>query len=152
MSAVLALALAASGASLDPVEFFRGRTHGDGLLKVIFQQPKRMKVDSEGSVEADGTLLLSQRVQEPGKPVRIRYWRLKRTGPRHFAGTLTDAAGPVAVDLIGNRARIRYRMKNSMSVEQWLTPAGERQMRNAMKVRRFGVIVAHLDEVIRKLD
>jgi len=153
VSALLALALAAAAVAVfDPVDFFEGHTRGEGTLKVIFQSPKAMSVDNEGRVEADGTLLLNQRVQEAGKPARIRHWRLKRTGPTTFAGTLTDAAGPVSVELIGNRARIRYRMKNNMTAEQWLTPAGPKLVRNKMKVRRFGLIVAHFEETIRKLD
>ena len=152
MSALLAIALAAAPAAFDPVAFFQGRTHGQGTLKVIFQSSKHISVDSVGTVERDGKLLLTQQVQEPGKPVRLRYWRLKRTGPTSFTGTLTDAAGPVSVDVVGNRARIRYRMKNNMTVEQWLSPAGHDIVRNAMKVHRFGVTVAHFEEVIRKLD
>ena len=152
MIAVVALALAAGAAAFDPVAFFQGRTRGEGTLKVMLQSPKRMSVDSEGRIDDDGTLLLTQRVQEAGKPPRIRHWRLKRTGPTSFIGTLTDAAGPVAVELLGNGARIRYRMKNNMSAEQWLTPAGADLVRNIMKVRRFGIVVAHFEESIRKLD
>jgi hypothetical protein len=43
-------------------------------------------------------------------------------------------------------------MKNRMSVEQWLTPAGYNLVNNQMRVRRFGVVVARLNETIRKLD
>jgi hypothetical protein len=138
--------------SFNPVEFFRGRTHGEGTLKIIFQSPEKMSVDSEGSAEKDGSLLLKQIIHEPGKPPRTRYWRMRQTGPRRFDGTLTDAAGPVRVDVEGNKVRIRYEAKNHLNFDQWLTPAGPRQVNNAMKVKRFGITVAHYDEVIRKLD
>ncbi len=96
--------------------------------------------------------MLEQVINEPGKPPRTRYWRLRETGPGRFAGTLTDAAGPVRIDLLGDRLRIRYKGKNHLNFEQWLTPTGPRTLSNRMKVRRFGIVVAHLDEVIRKLD
>lgn len=139
-------------AAFNPVEFFRGKTHGEGNLKIIFQSPEKMSVDSEGSAEKDGSLLLKQTIHEPGKPPRIRYWRMRQTGPNLFEGTLTDAAGPVRVDVQRNRLRIRYEAKNHLNFDQWLTPTGPRQVNNAMKVKRFGITVAHYDEVIRKVD
>jgi len=140
------------GPAFDPVAFFRGRTHGDGQLKVIFQQPKAMRVDSIGRDEPNGDLNLQQVVHEPGKPARTRYWRLRKTGPNAYAGTLTDAAGPVRIDTIRGKIRIRYTAKDHLEFEQWLTPAGPRRIDNRMKVKRFGIIVAHLDEVITKVD
>lgn len=146
------LAAAPAHAAFNPVDFFRGRTHGDGTLKIIFQSAKAMSVDSFGSTEPDGSLLLRQVIHEPGKPPRTRYWRMRKTGPRSFAGTLTDAAGPVRVDVDGDRVRIRYTAKDSLNFDQLLTPAGAREVRNAMTVKRFGITVAHFNEIIRKLD
>ena len=151
--ALLLLALAAPAhAAFDPVEFFRGKTHGEGTLKIMFKQPVKMSVDSEGFAEKDGSLLLKQIVHEPGKPARTRYWKLLKTGDNLFEGTLTDAAGPVRVDVMGERIRIRYKAKNHLDFDQMLTPAGSRAVNNAMRVKRFGITVARYDEVIRKLD
>jgi hypothetical protein len=149
--ALVAMAAAAQ-AAFNPVDFFRGRTHGEGTLKIIFQASKHITVDSEGRSEKDGSLLLEQVVHEPGKPPRTRYWRLRQTGPAQFEGTLTDAASPVRVDVDGERVRIRYKGKDHLDFDQWLTPAGPKQVNNAMRVKRFGITVAHYDEVIRKLD
>lgn len=153
-AALLPIVLAATPAhaEFNPVEFFRGKTHGEGVLKIIFQAPKHISVDSEGSAEKDGSLLLKQTIHEPEKPPRVRYWRMRQTGPRSFEGTLTDAASPVRVDVEGARIRIRYQGKDHLNFDQWLTPAGPKEVHNAMKVKRFGIIVAHYDEVIRKLD
>ena len=114
--------------------------------------PGRWRCQSEGRVEQDGTLLLTQRVHQSGEEPRTRHWRLRRVSATRFTGTLTDAAGPVFVDLIDGRARIRYRMKNRMSVELWLAQRGAKTVTNEMKVRRFGVVVARLSETIHKLD
>jgi hypothetical protein len=150
--ALLLLVAAPAHAAFNPVEFFRGRTHGDGTLKALFQAPKRMSVDSQGRAEKDGSLLLEQTIHEPGKPPRIRYWRLRQTGPERYDGTLTDAAGPVRVDVAGDRIRIRYRGKDHLDFEQWLAPAGTHEVSNTMRVKRFGITVAHFEEIIRKLD
>jgi hypothetical protein len=139
-------------AAFNPVDFFRGRTHGDGTLKVILQATKTISVDSEGRTEGDGSLLLHQVIHEPGKPPRTRYWRLRQTAPDRFEGTLTDAAGPVRVDVVGDRVRIRYKAKNHLDFDQWLTPKGPKHVDNRMRVKRFGLTVARFDEVIRKLD
>jgi hypothetical protein len=152
LAAALLIAAAPAHAAFNPVEFFHGRTHGDGLLKVIFQSPKRIAVDSEGLAEKDGSLLLKQTIREPEKPPRVRYWRLRQTGANRFDGTLTDAAGPVRVDVDADSVRIRYKGKDHLDFDQLLTPAGTHEVHNSMRVKRFGIIVAHFDETIRKLD
>ena len=111
-----------------------------------------MTVESEGKAEEDGSLLLKQVIHEPGKPPRTRFWRMRQTGPNRFEGTLTDAASPVRVDVAGDRLRIRYKGKDHLDFDQMLTPAGPKQVKNNMRVKRFGITVAHYDEVIRKLD
>jgi hypothetical protein len=151
LSAVVVVASSAQ-AEFNPVDFFRGRTHGDGTLKIIFQSAKTMSVDSEGSTEKDGSLLLKQVIHEPAKPPRIRYWRMRQTGAHSFAGTLTDASGPVQVDVARDQVRIRYTATNNLNFDQVLTPVSPREVRNVMKVKRFGLTVAHYNEVIRKLD
>jgi hypothetical protein len=152
--AALALAVAASAAhaAFNPVDFFRGRTHGTGTLKVIFSSPEVIEVDNEGTAEKDGWLLLKQVIHEPGKPPRTRYWRLRQTAPAIFEGTLTDAASPVRVDVTKEGVRIRYTGKDHLNFDQLLTPAGPAEVHNKMRVRRFGITVAHFNEVIRKLD
>ena len=152
LAAALLIAAAPAEAAFNPVEFFHGRTHGDGVRKVIFQSPKKLAVDSEGVAEKDGSLLLKQTIHEPEKPQRVRYWRMRQTGPDRFEGTLTDAASPVRVDVDGERIRIRYKGKDHLDFDQMLTPAGAREVRNSMRVKRFGIIVARFEETIRKLD
>ena len=141
-----------TAAPFNPVEFFHGRSQGEGVLKVIFQSAKVIKVESLGTSEKDGSLVLKQVIHEPGKEPRTRYWKMRQDGPNRFSGTLTDAASPVRVDVKGEQVRIRYTGQNHLNFDQLLTPAGPREVRNTMRVKRFGITVAHYDEVIRKLD
>jgi hypothetical protein len=152
MTALALLLAAAAPASFNPVEFFQGRTHGEGTLKIIFQAPKSISVDSLGTTEKDGSLVLKQTIHEPGKPPRTRYWRLRQTGPKRFEGTLTDAASAVRVEVVKERVRIRYKGKDHLDFDQWLAPKGQNEVSNTMRVKRFGITVAHFDEIIRKLD
>lgn len=150
---VLALVAAAPAqAAFNPVDFFRGHTHGVGTLKVIFQASKQMQVDSLGVAEKDGSLVLKQVIHEPEKEPRTRYWRLRQTGPNRFEGTLTDAAGPVRVDLTNAGVRIRYTAPNHLNFDQMLEPVSATEVHNHMRVKRFGITVAHFEEVIRKVD
>ena len=152
LATALLIFAAPAHAAFNPVEFFHGRTHGDGSLKIIFQSPKRMDVDSEGFTEKDGSLLLKQIIHEPEKPPRTRYWKLRQTGPNRYEGSLTDAAGPVRVDIQGEQIRIRYLGKDHLNFDQVLTPKGPREVANSMRVKRFGITVARFEEIIRKVD
>lgn len=151
-AAVALVASASAQAALNPVEFFRGHTHGEGVLKVIFQSPKRIQVDSVGKAEKDGSLVLEQVIHEPGDPPRTRYWRMRQTAPNIFEGTLTDAASPVRVDVTKEGVRIRYTGKDHLNFDQLLTQVSPTEVHNAMRVKRFGITVAHYDETIRKTD
>ncbi|MEO6433840.1 MAG: DUF3833 family protein [Sphingomicrobium sp.] len=144
--------LPASAAAPDPVAFFRGHTHGRGSLKVLFQSPRALSVDSRGNLSKNGTLVVRQAIRQGAKPVRIRIWRLRALGPGRFAGSLTDAQGPVAIEQHGNALHIRYTGKDRFDVDQWLAPQGRKALRNRMTVSRFGITVARVDELIRKLD
>jgi hypothetical protein len=149
---VLLVAATPTQAAFSPVEFFRGKTHGEGMLKVIFQSPKKMTVDSEGRADSDGSLVLEQVVHEPDKPPRTRFWRLKQTAPDRFEGTLTDAASDVRVDVTKDGIRIRYTGKDHLNFDQLLTPVSGTEVRDQIRITRFGITVAHFEETIRKLD
>ena len=66
-AAILLMVAAPAQAAFNPVEFFRGKTHGAGMLKIIFQSPKKMMVDSLGRAESDGSLVLEQVVHAHGQ-------------------------------------------------------------------------------------
>lgn len=157
---VLALALAGCAAdpplpadpaaTLDPIAFFAGASAGDGTLRIIFDDPQPIRVESRGRRNSD-TLVLDQSIREGDKPARQRRWIMQRTAPGRYTGSLTDASGPVAVAVEGPRATISYRMKNGMAVRQQLAlQKGGRVILNRLEVRRFGVRLAVLDETIRK--
>lgn len=140
----------ASGPAFDPIAFFSGSTRGSGELSIVLRPPRPITVQGEGRVRADGTLVLRQRVEEERRPARTRRWELRRTGPGTYAGTLSDATGPVRAEASGNTLHIRYSSRQG-NVEQWLVLAPNgRSAQNRLTVKRLGVVVATVNETIRK--
>ncbi|GAA4714077.1 DUF3833 family protein [Sphingomonas lutea] len=144
---------AAPGATLDPVAFFAGRSMGEGTLDLLVGKSEQIRVRSLGRRDGNGGLVLVQEIRQGDNAPRRRSWTLRPNGAGRYTGELTDARGPVDVEVAGGLARIRYTMKNGMAVDQTLAlqPDG-RTLRNSFNVRKFGIQVARLDEVIRKLD
>ena len=160
--AVIALALAACGATappeateqgeaFDPVAFFTGRSHGDGLLDQVMKGRRRVTVDSVGKLEANGVLTLTQRIAMAGDAPRTRVWKFKQVAPGRYGGSLSDASGPVETLAVGRAIRIRYPMKGGLKVEQWLIALpGGRALDNRLTVTKWGMRVASLHERIEK--
>lgn len=139
--------------AFSPLHFFEGRTEGQGEVKVVLKSPYAVRVHGKGQIMPDGALTLVQDVHEEGKPPRRRSWHIRETAPGRYAGTLSDATGPVRLEVVDGRFHIKFRMKGGLGVEQWLTPApGGRSVHNSMVIRKFGIKVAKLEETIRKLD
>jgi hypothetical protein len=151
--AAFAAAWPASAESLDPLTFFSGRTRGEGKLKVALKAPVTVNVDTRGTPDGRGGIVLDQIVREGAKPPRSNRWMLHPTSSTTFSGTLTEAAGPVRGSMAGRVLKFRYTRKDGMRASHVLTlqPDG-RTMTNRMTIKRLGIIVARVEEVIRKLD
>ncbi|MFL6765953.1 MAG: DUF3833 family protein [Sphingomicrobium sp.] len=157
VSPALMLAAPLAAASLqqpqvDPLRFFQGRTETVGTVKVMFHKAYRTRSVGAGRIEPDGSLTLVQRVEEEGKPPHDRRWRVRRTGPDRFTGTMSDAVGPVAIDRVGPRYRFRFKLQGNLNAEQMLTPLpGGKAALTHVKVKRMGITVATTDGIVRKI-
>jgi len=142
---------AATQPRFDALAFFAGRSEGQGELSKIFAKLVPVRVQSEGVIEADGSLTLVQRIEEGDKDSRTRSWTIREAGPGRYEGTLTDAVGPVEGTAEGNRLTLRYKMDGGFRVKQVLTlaPGGQRAS-NRLKVSFAGITVAVLaEEIVR---
>ena len=136
----------------DPARFFDGRTQGTGSLKIIAARRKPVRVEGRGRIDSDGVLVLNQTVIEGGKAPTERRWTFRRIAPGRYTGTLSDAAGPVAGDVTGNRLHLHFKMHGGIVADQLLDLAEDGQSaHNRMTFRKFGVVVARLDETIRRV-
>lgn len=152
--AISAPASAAAGARIaDPLSFFEGRTETVSTVKVFTKKPFRSRSTGRGKLLADRSLDLLQRVEDEGQPPRERRWKIRQVGPGRFAGTMSDAVGPVTIDETPKGYRFRFKLKDHLSVEQVLTPiGGGSAARTVTIVRKFGLKVAKSEGTIRKLD
>jgi hypothetical protein len=149
---VLASAATPAREPVNPLRFFEGRTIGQGRVKVMFHKEYGTHSVGMGRIEPDGSLTLVQRVFDDGKPAHERRWRVRQTGPGRYTGTMTEAIGPVTIDKVGEGYRFRFRMDGRLNVEQMLTPLpGGRMASNSAKVRRFGLVVATTEGMVRKV-
>ena len=149
----LAGAATAPSVTLDMTDFFAGHTHAENVLKIVFNRPGRLVVDSVGGKGDRGDFVLVDTVREEGKPVRERKWIMRPVGSNRFTGSLTDATGPVDVTVNGRQAVIRYTMKGGLKVIQQMDlQADGRTLANHVVVRKFGLKFASVDGTVRKLD
>jgi hypothetical protein len=149
---LVAVPLAAADTIESPMKFFEGRTDSSGTLKVMLSGTRRSTSIGHGRIHADGSLSLVQQVDEVGRPRRERRWTIRQVGPGRYSGTMSEATGPVSIEEVGGRYRLRLRMAGGLNVEQWLTPmSGGRAARSDIVVRKMGVTVARGEGVIRKV-
>jgi hypothetical protein len=136
-----------------PEHFFVGRTEGVGTVNIIMSGRHAVRDRSRGRIARDGALILDQVLEEAGKPPRSRAWRLVRAPGNRITGTISDARGPVTGEVRGNVLHLRYRSVEGPGVEQWITlRPGGRTAANRMVFRRFGVTVATVETVIRRVE
>ncbi|MFL6734530.1 MAG: DUF3833 family protein [Sphingomicrobium sp.] len=142
----------AGAAGFDPFVFFSGSTRGDGTLHVIMKNTEPFKVESRGHSDGQGGFVLDQVVHQGSKPAKQRRWFLREVAPNTLVGTISDSPGTVRGKMVGNSLVLRYPVKGGQA-EQTLTPQGNgRTVRNSIIVRRLGLVVAKVHEIIRKLD
>lgn len=138
-------------ASTDPMRFFEGRTESLSTIRLVMRKPYRSRTLGKGEI-AGGVLNLVQRVQQDGKAPYDRRWQMRQVAPGRFAGSMSEATGPVTVEQVGSRFRFRFRMKGNVSIEQWLVPLpGGAAARSKLSIRKLGMTVGRSDGVIRKL-
>jgi hypothetical protein len=153
VAATIAAAAPAAAAGTDPLTFFTGRTHGDGKLKIIMKAPVSLSIDTRGKPDGHGGIVLDQIIREGTKPLRSRRWILRPTSATTLLGTLTDAASPVRGSISGRVLKLNYVREDGLHASHVLTlQPGGRTMTNRTTVKRLGLVVARVEEVIRKLD
>ena len=151
LSASIAAGPVEASRPTDPLRFFEGRTEYVSTMKLLAKKPYRSRTLGDGEIGADGALHLVQKVKDEGKPAHERRWHMRKVAPGRFAGTMSEARGPVTVEEVDGRYRFRFRMKGGVSVEQWLTPVSQTAARSRLTVRKLGIVIGRSEGSIRKL-
>ena len=135
-----------------PEAFFAGRTTGDAHLTIRMRAAQRLRVESVGAAQPDGSFRLDQTIAYPDGHADRRTWTMRSLGAGRYESTLTpDARGEVRVEAQGSTLRIRYRMGRTTTMDQTLAlrPGGQ-AADNVATVRMMGVPIARLTEVITR--
>jgi hypothetical protein len=152
LAIVCPASLGAADRQSSPMSFFEGKTESIGTVKVILKRSFKSRSLGLGKILPDGSLDFVQHVQDEGAPPRERRWKIRQTAPGRFAGTMTEAVGPVVIEETPKGFRFRFKMKDNLSVEQWLIPVSNgASARSLVTVRKFGVTVARSEGTIRKI-
>lgn len=150
-AAIAAGAQDTAGAPLTPETAFSGRTDGNGSLRILFGRTRTYHVESQGTTASDGRFRLDQAVTFEGEPVRNRTWLISESTPLHYAGTLSEAAGPVSGEPSARRLVLRYRLKGPLVMHQTLVlMADGRTIDNAGRITVLGIPVGRLHETITR--
>ncbi|MEE4210003.1 MAG: DUF3833 family protein [Parvularcula sp.] len=159
LSLVLTLGACASSSlpeldAFDPVAFFEGETRGRGVLTTRAGAiDAAFTVKSEGRVEDDGELVLTQAISMGDEPGRVRTWTMRSTGPGRWEGDLTDAKAPVALRAQGGALTLSYAPNDipfgRITQHLYLQPPGDTLI-NEGRVTVLGVTVRRMHEVIEK--
>ena len=152
IAATLLPASAVADNARAPLQFFNGKTEMVSTIKVIMKKPFRSRAIGTGRILGDGSLSLAQQVFDEGEPTKQRNWKIRQIAAGQYAGTMTEAVGPVVVEEVDGKYRFKYKMKGNLSVEQWMTPlAGGTAAKSTVTVRKFGMKVASSTGIVRKL-
>lgn len=135
-----------------PLRFFEGRTEMVSTVKVVMKKPYQSRTIGNGRILPDGSLALVQEVREEGKPLVKRHWKIREVGRGKFAGTMSDAVGPVTVNEAKGTYRFQFKLKGHLAVDQWVRPLpGGKTAQSRMTVRKLGMQVASSQGIIRKI-
>ena len=146
--------------TLDPVKFFVGHTHSDGVLESRSGKPsQRITTKTEG-VFANGILTINQDLYAEKEKPNHRVFTLKLTDAHHVEGTGSFIGGTARGELYGNYFTWRFRLKVAnaglvkhvnMTQHMYLMPGGKTLIIRSV-VRKFGIIVKEITEQFYKED
>ena len=109
-------------------------------------------MESEGEPDGKGGIILRQTIREGAKPPRQNRWSLRPTSATTLTGSASNSPGPIRGRLSGNRLWLSYAMKGGMKAEQTLTLQPGGSVISRMTIKRLGIKVAHVEELITKAD
>jgi hypothetical protein len=135
-----------------PLRFFEGRTESVGTIKAMMKKTHRVLSIGHGTIGADGALTLVQQVRDEGEAPHQRVWHIRQIGPTKYAGTMSEAEGPITIEQVGDGYCFRFNIHGGLAAEQWLIPNRDGTSGSSvLTVRKFGITVARSEATIRRL-
>jgi hypothetical protein len=154
------LAEGAGGPALHPEAWFEGRTRSFGVFENPFGNPTgRFAVDGTGRREADGTLVLEQRVRLEDGETFLRHWRLRPLGGGRYEASGPALRGPAEGEARGRLFRLSYVEElppggwlRTLRFRHWMALSEDgRTLVNRFMVSKLGLPVARATELFGRL-
>lgn len=154
-----AAAPAINSPPFDPLAFFTGHVHSEGMVKLVFSKPDLFNTDMHGQMR-DGVLLLTQHFTFADHHSQDRVWRLYHTLDHGIAGTANDVVGTASGTVDGNVLHWRYvlatqpgnwlrnvRLDQTMILQPDGTMSNQADiMSNQADISKFGLPLGHVSE------
>jgi hypothetical protein len=150
----------AGGPALEPERYFEGRTRSFGVFEDPFGNPTgRFAVDGTGRREADGTLVLEQRVRLEDGETFLRHWRLRPLGGGRYEASGPALRGPAEGEARGRLFRLSYVEElppggwlRTLRFRHWMALSEDgRTLVNRFMVSKLGLPVARATELFGRL-
>lgn len=147
----VALRIEAQAVVFTPESGLSGESRGEGSLRLLLGRRRPFHVQSSGESNSDGTFTLQQTVTFEGEKPRVRTWVIRKVAPLEYAGTLSDASGPVRGQTSGTRLTLKYRLKGPLVMHQILDLSADgKTIANTGRITFLGIPVGRLRETIRR--
>lgn len=141
---------AAAGPSFDPIAFFGQTVQSWGVLESRSGAPSdTVMTASQGHVDADGTLHMTQHLTFGDKRTEERDWVLRKTGPDAFQATANDMIGTADGRVSGPMFHWQWTLKHSpvnVTMEQWMYRLPDNTALIRTTVSKFGIILTEVTE------
>jgi len=142
----------------DPVKFFIGKTHSDGVVENSEGKPTiRIKTETIGVLN-NSLIKIQQDLFTDGGKKNHRSWQLRQVDEHHVDATANDIDGTAHGLLYGNNFSWTFRLKLPqrkfikhlrMSQNMYLMPNGNTMIIRSV-LRKFGFIVVQITETFQK--
>ncbi len=142
----------------DPIKFFIGKTHSDGVVENHGGKPTaRITTQTEGTL-TNGKIKIEQNLYPEGGKKNHRSWELQQIDEHHVDATANDIDGTAHGLLYGNNFSWTFRLKLSerkfikhlrMSQNMYLMADGKSMIIRSV-LRKFGFIVVQITEEFQK--
>ncbi|MEO8416207.1 MAG: DUF3833 family protein [Ginsengibacter sp.] len=145
---------------LDPVQFFGGHIHSDGVLEARSGRPSERITTKTAGVYSNGILTITQDLYPEKEKPNHRTFTLKLSDAHHVEGTGSFIGGTARGALYGNYFTWRFRLKITdkglvkhvnMTQYMYLMPGGKTLIIRSV-IRKFGIIVKEITEQFYKED
>lgn len=147
-------ALAATGPAFDPIGFFEGHTHSQGVIESRSGAPTAWIVtDSHAEKDATGRLRMVQNLSFQDGTKQRRDWVMWSNGPNRFEATANDMVGIAHGEANGRVFHWQWVLARSpgnalmnVTMNQWMYKLDDGSVMIRTTVTKLGIIAAEVTE------